>query len=128
MQIPWPCIQHLEHQFYIDGLTPSVARVLNVLDKERLDVASSLGIHVHTALEWLKMSYGVKGADLRDSIRTQSGYRCIKAPDTLYHRYLFDDIPMGLVPIASIGRHYGVSVPTMESIIQLGSVVNKTNY
>ena len=32
-----------DFQFYIDGVTPSVARILEVLDRERVTVASSLG-------------------------------------------------------------------------------------
>ena len=45
---------HGDYQFYIDGVTPSVARVLEVLDRERVTVAASLGIRARTALEWLQ--------------------------------------------------------------------------
>ena len=44
---------HGDYQFYIDGVTPSVARVLEVLDRERVTVASSVGIRARTSLEWL---------------------------------------------------------------------------
>jgi opine dehydrogenase len=44
---------HGDYQFYIDGATPSVARVLEVLDRERVTVASSLGIRARTAQKWL---------------------------------------------------------------------------
>ena len=47
---------HGDYQFYIDGVTPSVARVLEVLDRERVTVASSVGIRARTALEWLKLA------------------------------------------------------------------------
>ena len=40
-----------EFQFYINGVTPSVARVLEVLDRERVTVAAALGIRARTALE-----------------------------------------------------------------------------
>ena len=50
-----------DFQFYIDGVTPSVARVLEVLDRERVTVASSLGIRAQTAMEWLKMAYDATG-------------------------------------------------------------------
>ncbi|HUV73119.1 MAG TPA: NAD/NADP octopine/nopaline dehydrogenase family protein, partial [Anaerolineae bacterium] len=45
-----------EFQFYIDGVTPAVGRVLEVLDRERVTVASALGIRAKSALEWLKMA------------------------------------------------------------------------
>jgi opine dehydrogenase len=117
-----------DYQFYIDGVTPSVARVLEVLDRERVTVASSVGIRARTSLEWLKLAYDTSGDDLHEAIHNQPGYYGIKAPTTLNHRYIFEDVPMSLVPIASLGMRYGVSVRGMESIIGLGSMIHRTDY
>jgi len=68
-----------EFQFYIEGVTPSVARVLEVLDRERVTVAASLGIRGRTAMEWLKMAYGATGEDLHEAIHNQVGYYGIMA-------------------------------------------------
>lgn len=119
---------HGDYQFYIDGVTPSVARVLEVLDRERVTVASSLGIRARTAMEWLKLSYDATGEDLNEAIHNQPGYYGIKAPPTLNHRYIFEDVPMSLVPIASLGQRYGVSVRAMDSIIKLSSIIHRTDY
>ncbi len=117
-----------EFQFYIDGVTPSVARVLEVLDRERVTVAAALGIRARTALEWLKMAYDATGADLYQAIHNQVGYYGIRAPRTLNHRYITEDVPMSLVPIASLGQRYGVSVRGMDSIIRLACIVHSTDY
>jgi opine dehydrogenase len=119
---------HGDYQFYIDGVTPSVARVLEVLDRERVTVASSLGIRARTSLEWLKLAYDTEGVDLHEAIQNQPGYYGIKAPPTLNHRYLFEDVPMSMVPMASLGMRYGVSVRGMDSIIRLGSIIHRTDY
>jgi len=119
---------HGDYQFYIDGVTPSVARVLEVLDRERVTVASSLGIRARTSLEWLKLAYDTNGVDLHEAIQNQPGYYGIKAPPTLNHRYLFEDVPMSMVPMASLGKRFGVSVLGMESIIKLGSIIHRTDY
>jgi opine dehydrogenase len=119
---------HGDYQFYIDGVTPSVARVLEVLDRERVTVASSVGIRARTATEWLKLAYDTSGENLHEAIQNQPGYYGIKAPTTLNHRYIFEDVPMSLVPIASLGMRYGVSVRGMESIIRLGSIIHRTDY
>jgi opine dehydrogenase len=124
----WIEATHGDYQFYIDGVTPSVARMLEVLDRERVTVASALGIRARTALEWLKLAYDTTGVDLHEAIHNQPGYYGIKAPPTLNHRYLFEDIPMSLVPIASLGNRYGVSVRGMESIIRIGSIIHRTDY
>lgn len=119
---------HGDYQFYIDGVTPSVARMLEVLDRERVTVASSLGIRARTSLEWLKLAYDTEGEDLHDAIQNQPGYYGIKAPRNLKHRYIFEDVPMSLVPIASLGIRYGVSVRAMDSMIRIGSIIHRTDY
>jgi opine dehydrogenase len=124
----WIEATHGDYQFYIDGVTPSVARVLEALDRERVTVASSLGIRARTALEWLKLAYDTIGEDLHEAIHNQPGYYGIKAPPTLNHRYIFEDIPMSLVPIASLGERYGVSVRGMDAIIRLACIVHRTDY
>ncbi|OGN74423.1 MAG: NADP transhydrogenase subunit alpha [Chloroflexi bacterium GWB2_49_20] len=124
----WIEATHGDYQFYIDGVTPSVARVLEVLDRERVTVASSLGIRARTGLEWLKMAYDTTGEDLHEAIHNQPGYYGIKAPATLSHRYIFEDVPMSMVPIASLGERFGVSVRGMDSIIRLACIVHRTDY
>jgi opine dehydrogenase len=124
----WIEATHGDYQFYIDGVTPSVARVLEVLDRERVTVASSLGLRARTGLEWLQMAYNTIGEDLHEAIHNQPGYYGIKAPSTLNHRYIFEDVPMSLVPIASLGERFGVSVRGMDSIIRLACIVHRTDY
>jgi opine dehydrogenase len=124
----WIEATHGDYQFYIDGVTPSVARVLEALDRERVTVASSLGLRARTGLEWLQMAYNTTGEDLHEAIHNQPGYYGIKAPSTLNHRYIFEDVPMSLVPIASLGERFGVSVRGMDSIIRLACIVHHTDY
>jgi opine dehydrogenase len=117
-----------EFQFYLDGVTPTVARLMEVLDRERVTVASSLGVRADTAREWLKMAYNSEGDTLYEAIHNQPGYRGINAPATLYHRYITEDVPMSLVPIAELGKRYGVSVRGMDSIIRLACIAHRTDY
>ncbi|MGE5124019.1 MAG: NAD/NADP octopine/nopaline dehydrogenase family protein [Acidobacteriaceae bacterium] len=124
----WIETTHGAFQFYIDGVTPSVARVLEALDRERVTVAASIGIRARTGMEWLKLSYDAVGEDLNEAIHNQPGYYGINAPPTLNHRYIFEDVPMSLVPIASLGQRYGVSVTGIDGIIKLASIIHHTDY
>ena len=124
----WIETTHGDYQFYIDGVSPSVARVLEVLDRERVTVGSSLGLRTRNAMEWLKLAYDTTGSDLYEAIHNQEGYYGIKAPATLNHRYIFEDVPCSLVPIASLGDRFGVSVRGMDSIIRLACIVHRTDY
>lgn len=124
----WIEATHGDFQFYIDGVTPSVAKVLEVLDRERVTVASALGLRARTGMEWLDLAYNARGADLYEAMHNQTGYYGIKAPATLNHRYITEEIPMSLVPIASLGERYGVSVTGIRSIISLACFIHSTDY
>jgi opine dehydrogenase len=124
----WIEATHGNFQFYIDGVTPSVSNVLSTLDRERVTVAAALGIRAQTALEWLQMAYDATGENLNEAIHNQPGYYGIQAPPTLNHRYIFEDVPMSLVPIAALGQRYGVSVRGMDAVIGLACIVHKTDY
>ena len=117
-----------EFQFYLEGVTPTIARMMEVLDREKVTVASSVGVKAITARKWLKLAYNAEGENLYEAIHNQPGYRGINAPSTFSHRYITEDVPMSLVPIASLGKRHGVSVRGIESIIRLACIAHSTDY
>jgi opine dehydrogenase len=119
---------HGAFQFYIDGASPTVCRVLEALDRERVTVAAALGIRAQTAQEWLQMAYDARGDSLFETIQNQPGYHGIQAPPSLSNRYITEDVPMSLVPLAALGRRYGVSVTTVDAIVHLACVIHQTDY
>ncbi|MFB3890840.1 MAG: NAD/NADP octopine/nopaline dehydrogenase family protein [Phycisphaerae bacterium] len=119
---------HGDFEYYVEGVTPAVARVLEEIDKERVAVAAALGIRANTAREWLYLAYDAPGKTLLDAMRANAGYAGIKAPGTMEHRYISEDVPCSLVPIASIGEMLGVRTPTIRSIIRLASAMHGVDY
>lgn len=119
---------HGEFDYYIEGVTPSIALILEEVDRERIRVAEALGIRAITAREWLYSAYDVSGRDLFEAIQNNAGYRGIRAPSTIYHRYITEDVPTSLVPMASLGRMLGVSTPTIDSLIHLACVLHRRDY
>ena len=119
---------HGNFQFYVEGATPSVSIVLESLDRERVTVAAALGLRPRSAQEWLELAYNAVGASLYEAIQNQTGYRGISAPMSLNHRYILEDVPMSLVPIAALGERYGVRVDAIQSIIRLACIVHRTDY
>jgi len=117
-----------EFQFYIDGVTRSTARTLEVLDRERVTVAAALGVRTRTALRWLKDAYSAKGNTLYEAIQGNPGYQGIKAPRSLRHRYVFEDVPFSLVPMVSLGKQFGVSTWAIDAMVRLACVAHGTNY
>jgi opine dehydrogenase len=117
-----------EFQFYFEGITKAVSQVLERLDQERVAVAAALGTRAMTAKEWLYMAYDAHGKTLYNAIRNNAGYKGILAPATVDHRYLWEDVPMSLVPIASLGDLLGVDTPTIKHIIHLAGIMNGCDY
>lgn len=117
-----------DFEFYIDGVTPSTALILERLDRERVTVATAMGIRAQTACEWLARAYSAYGENLFEAMHDNPGYKGITAPRTLRHRYIFEDVPYSLVPIAELGRRFGVDVWGMESMIQVACVIDGTDY
>ncbi len=119
---------HGDFEYYLEGASPSVTLILEAMDKERLAVGEALGIGCHSAREWLYLAYGAKGDNLYEAIQANPGYSGIKAPNRLEHRYITEDVPMSLVPIASLGELLGVKVPTIKAVIHLTSLLHERDY
>jgi len=119
---------HGDFEYYLEGTTPAVAQVLAKLDEERIAVATALGIHAHRAKEWLYEAYNSTGSTLYEAIQSTPGYKGVRAPASIRHRYIFEDVPMSLVPIASLGDHLKVPVPTIKAVIHLASLMTGQDF
>jgi len=117
-----------DFEFYHQGVTQSVAHILEKLDAERVAIAAALGFRAMTAREWLYYAYDAVGKDLREAMRANLGYRGILAPHRTEMRYITEDIPCSLVPMTSIGKKFGVATPVMDSLITLANAMHGLDY
>ncbi len=117
-----------DFEFYVEGVTPSTAHVLERMDRERVTVAMAMDVRAQTAREWLSRAYSAHGENLYEAIHDNPGYKGIMAPRQIRHRYIFEDVPFSLVPISELGRRFGVDVWAIDAMIQLASVIADTDY
>jgi opine dehydrogenase len=54
--------------------------------------------------------------------------RWIKAPATIDHRFLNEDVPYGLVAIAELGHVAQVPTPCADAVIEIASIVAGRSY
>ncbi len=115
-----------DFEFYRDGLSPSVTRVLEGVDGERMAVSEALGAEAVSIRGWIKETYHVEAPSLFETIQTLHAtvYKTSKAPASLSSRYLSEDVPTGLVPIAALGEAAGVKTPLMRALIELASCIH----
>jgi opine dehydrogenase len=108
---------------YEEGMTPSVVRVIEALDQERLQIGKRLEIDLPTGVDMMvESAYGPRGT-LWESLNGSAGLTPVKGPPSLENRYVTEDIPYGLVAWASIGDAVGVETPVMDALIALGAVI-----
>jgi len=105
--------------YYWDGITPSIGAFVEQIDRERLAIAAALGLSLPSTREWYKLAYGAVGNTLTEVVRDNKAYEEVKGQKSLLTRYLLEDIPMGLVPMVSIGTMLGINVSRMETVIRL---------
>lgn len=128
-----------DFRFYYEGITPSVARVIQAVDDERVSLVRAL--NNRAGLTMKEMSFieyfhlagftsarAVRENDMYLALQDSEPNKPIKAPDTLEHRYVDEDVGYGLVPIFEVGRLAGVEMPVTKLIIDLACVVRGVDY
>ena len=128
MNVGWIECEKVEFKYYYDGISRSVAHLLEKIDAERRAVAKAGGYEVESLKQWLERTYLVSGNDLYECIRNNEAYREIDAPPTINSRYIFEDVPNGLVPVEAMGKEFGVPTPNITTIINLACSVMDADY
>lgn len=109
-------------------ITPSIARVMEEVDKERLEVAKHFYNNPLSLNQIMCTLYNLETQNLYDTIKSIKAYKYQFTPANLYHRYISEDIPYSLVPIATLGKKLNLKTENMDSIINLACMCNSENY
>jgi opine dehydrogenase len=115
-----------EFDVHVQGATPAVVRVSLALDEERIALREALGYRSHhwplrDYYEGREMFYGVAYRQTRE----QSVWR---EKLDFEHRYVTEDIALGLVLWASLGRRLGVPTPLSDAFVHIASTINGVDY
>lgn len=117
-----------EFYFYEEGVTPSVCRLINAVDSERLEVAAALGLTLEPVdAAFHSAGFGPKG-DLWATINGSRMLTQLRAPVTVNSRWMTEDVPYGLATWALLGERLGVPCPVMRSIVELASGALGTDF
>jgi opine dehydrogenase len=115
-------IEHSKGEFwmYKEGITPSVKKIINGMDRERQAIMAALG--------YPPMTYEQVFHDLFNMSVAEFAVASSQGPFSMQDRYVTEDVPMGVTLTASLGRKLGIPTPTYDSIIHVASLVNETDY
>ena len=112
------------YRFYADGVTPSVARLDEAINAERVAVAAALGASAPTLADWFERVYGVRGATLVETCQllttnSDGPYQATGTPKSFDHKYVTEDVPVGLMPMSALGVAAGVPTPAIDAVIAM---------
>lgn len=128
MNIGWIENKDVAFKYYYDGISRSVARFVEKIDAERLEVSKAMGFEIESVIQWMCRTYCVQGDNLYECIRNNDKYREIDAPPQIRSRYILEDVPNGLVPIEELGKQLGIATPNITTIINLANSVFEQDF
>lgn len=112
-----------EFWMYREAFTDSIVRVINAFDKQKNEVLKAYGCE---PLDYFEAAKWRNEEDL--TVDAMTSFRSFadssnKGPSFLRHRYLLEDVPMGLGLFVSLGKVAGVDTSIAESIMTLGGAL-----
>ena len=118
-------IERGETWFNYDGITPSVARLIEALDVERLAIAKAFGVRVRTVFEHYRLSFrDAKGDTIAEmAAAIHEARKGPPGPTDLNTRFVTEDVPFGLHPISVLGTSVNVPTPLHDAGITLFSAL-----
>lgn len=112
-----------DYCMYWEAFTPSVWKMLEKLDDEKMDVLEKVGYERLPYVEACKFRNS-----LDDSIDAKAVFfeyaampTRAKGPVVVDSRYISEDVPEGLVMLEALGAHLGVATPVCTALIELAT-------
>jgi opine dehydrogenase len=117
-------------EFYGTLMTPKVAHVMDLIDKERMAIGKAVGIDLLPKPEVLKMEYGqygVTGETMYEVYSTFASHRSwrpgLSLDDFAAKTAFGEDILYGFVFISSLGKQFNIPTPAIDTMVSLAELV-----
>lgn len=118
-----------EFWMYKEAFTPSIWNLVEQLDSEKISILTSLGCEPLRYLEACRFRNEVDlSVNAYDVFRSYAATGGPKGPATVNTRFIYEDVPMGLGLMSSLGDMLGIETPTCDALITLGGGLLKRNF
>ena len=98
--------QPLKYDAY--DISPSVAKVIDCLDAERMRIVEGVGAVPQSISAILGDFYGAKGSTFYEVVHNVASYKGSTAPKDFSARYITEEVPTHAVPAAVLARALGI--------------------
>ncbi len=122
-----------DYHHYYDGISPAVGRVIDSLDLERRAIGAAFCVEVLPFVEHFhRIGYTTAAARetglAYEAFHQSAPDRWIRAPTSLNHRFLEEDVPFGLVLLSNLARLAGVATPGIDHLVHLACLATGQDY
>ena len=114
--------------FYHQGVTPAVGRLIEAVDKERIAIGKKLGVDILPDPELGVIQGYMTEATYDNGFITAPGFEGVKAQSSLDYRYFNEDVGYGLVFLQKLGEQIEVATPVISAVITLVSKLMNRDY
>ncbi|WP_339231028.1 NAD/NADP octopine/nopaline dehydrogenase family protein [Oceanobacillus sp. FSL K6-2867] len=122
------------YSMYAHALSPSICEVQYNFYNEEVFLADAIGVDLEryekddffSRRSVLTLEYMGRG-NMHLSLDEPTTEANV-GPNSIYHRYITEDVPVGCKIYHDLGVSYGVKTPIIDSMIVLASVMVKKNY
>lgn len=127
------------YSMYSHGLCPSICRVQYQFYEEEKAIAEAIGIKIpnydyemfFSRRSILTQEYMGLDSEGKDNVVFPLDKPCDEGntgPNSIDHRYITEDIPVGCKIYHDLGVKFGVHTPIIDSMIILGGAFHEKNY
>lgn len=117
-----------DFEFYQEGVTPAVGRLMEGIDKERIAIGEKLGVNVIPDPELGVIQGYMTEATYDTGFNTAPGFQGVKAQTDLDCRYFNEDVGYGLVFLQKLAEQIGVETPIISAVITTTSLLMARDY
>jgi opine dehydrogenase len=117
-----------DFDFYHEGVTPAVGRLIEAVDKERIAIGEKLGVEVIPDPALGVIQGYMTEATYDNGFVTAPGFEGVKAQSGLDYRYFNEDVGYGMVFLQKLGEQVGVATPVISAVITLVSLLMIRDY
>ena len=112
-----------DYCMYWEVWTPSVYRILDGLDNEKMNVLEHFGCERLNYFDACKFRNSLDDSMDAKAVFEEyaaSPYRA-KGPTVVDSRYISEDVPQGLVMLEALSRHLGLETPVCTALIEIAT-------
>lgn len=107
---------HESFSLLTEGFSRRASEYIQGIDRERAALAGRLGVAYEGITKQLNGFWGTSYPTLTELFANNPVYQNVKAPDSVSHRFIAEDLPYGIEPLVSLGTVIGVETPYSKAL------------